>query len=82
MKELNECVENNNRMNRLFKHTEVFLDTKEGRQAIAEYLSSMLSPENLYGDGEIPKRLVKARLKLLTKAIKQLTSIDPTIIIS
>lgn len=49
------------------------------RQKVAELIDSRLSPENLSCDGELSTGQVRARYRQLTRAARELISIDPTV---
>ena len=79
MKELKEYVNQKNSWNAIFNKKGLSLTSAEDRQRIASMLDSDLSPENLTCDGELPRNVVDARYKQLTKVAKQLLALDPTV---
>lgn len=74
---LTNYLADKNRFNAIFKQPAVSLDTFAGRQKVADMLDSDLSPENLTCDGERPRAQVAARYKMLTKAARELRTLDP-----
>ena len=51
----------------------------QDRQRIAEIIDSRLSPENLSCDGELSRTEVNRRYRELTRAARELQSIDPAV---
>lgn len=49
------------------------------RQKVAELIDSRLSPENLSCDGELSRSEVMRRYRELTRAARELISIDPSV---
>lgn len=72
-------VADKNNWNALFGGTKLSLLNKADRQRIADMLDADLSPENLTCDGELPRAEVQKRYNFLTKAAKELKSIDPAV---
>lgn len=72
-------VADKNNWARLFGSKELSLLNKADRQKIADSLDADLSPENLTCDGELPRAEVQRRYNFLTKAAKELKSIDPAV---
>ena len=69
-------VADKNNWNALFGKNKLSLLVKADRQRIADMLDADLSPENLSCDGELPRAEVQRRYNFLTKAAKELKSID------
>ena len=80
-KELKAYVDQRNSWNSVFNrnYKKLCLTSAEDRQKIANIIDSELSPENLTCDGELPRNVVDARYKQLTKVAKQLKALDPTV---
>lgn len=72
-------VADKNNWNSLFGKNKLSLLVKADRQRIADMLDADLSPENLTCDGELPRAEVQRRYNFLTKAAKELKSIDPAV---
>ena len=72
-------VADKNNWNALFGKNKLSLLVKADRQRIADMLDADLSPENLSCDGELPRAEVQRRYNFLTKAAKELKSIDPAV---
>jgi hypothetical protein len=72
-------VADKNNWNSLFGKNKLSLLAKADRQRIADMLDADLSPENLTCDGELPRAEVQKRYNFLTKAAKELKSIDPAV---
>ena len=72
-------VADKNNWNSLFGKNKLSLLVKADRQRIADMLDADLSPENLTCDGELPRAEVQKRYNFLTKAAKELKSIDPAV---
>ena len=72
-------VADKNNWNSLFGKNKLSLLVKADRQRIADMLDADLSPENLSCDGELPRAEVQRRYNFLTKAAKELKSIDPAV---
>ena len=51
----------------------------QDRQSIAEIIDSRLSPETLSCDGELSRTEVNRRYRELTRAARELQSIDPAV---
>jgi hypothetical protein len=79
MKELKAYVDQKNPWRGIFKNKALSLASAEDRQSIADMIDSDLSPENLTCDGELPRSMVIARHKKLTKIAKQLLALDPSV---
>jgi hypothetical protein len=76
---IEQYVDNKNQWGALFGGTKLSLLNKQDRQRIADMLDADLSPENLTCDGELPRAEVQKRYNFLTKAAKELKSIDPAV---
>ena len=74
---LQKYLDDKNRFAAIFKSPAVTLDTAAGRQKVADMLDSDMSPENLTCDGERPRAQVAARYKMLSKAARELLTLDP-----
>ena len=72
-------VADKNNWNSLFGKNRLSLLNKQDRQRIADMLDADLSQENLTCDGELPRAEVQKRYNFLTKAAKELKSIDPAV---
>jgi hypothetical protein len=72
-------VADKNNWNSLFGKNRLSLLNRADRQRIADMLDADLSPENLTCDGELPRAEVQKRYNFLTKAAKELKSIDPAV---
>ena len=72
-------VADKNNWNSLFGKNKLSLLNKADRQRIADMLDADLSPENLTCDGELPRAEVQKRYNFLTKAARELKSIDPAV---
>ena len=79
MKALEKFIEQKNHWNSFFKGEQYEIQTAKGRQRVADMIDSALSPENLTGDGELPRSQVQARYKELTTAARQLKQLDPSV---
>ena len=83
MKALQTYIDNKNKYQALFRgqRTEALYEvtTAEGRKRVAGMIDSDLSPENLSCDGELPRAEVQKRYNFLTRAAKELKSIDPSV---
>ena len=76
---LEQYVERKNSWGKLFGSKPLSLLNAEDRQKIADSLDADLSPENLTCDGELPAGQVRARHQFLTRAARELMSIDPSV---
>jgi hypothetical protein len=72
-------VERKNAFGKLFGNKEYSLLSAVDRQAIASMIDADLSPENLTCDGELSRSAVNARYQFLTRAARELQSIDPAV---
>ena len=79
MKALREYVDQKNRFNAVFGIAPLDLTNAQDRQKIAETIDSELSPENLSCDGELGYGQIQARYQVLSRAGKQLLSLDPSL---
>ena len=79
MKELNAYVKRRNDWRAIFDDKPLSLKSPFDRQIIAGNLDSDLSPENLTCDGELAGNQVRARYRLLSKALAQLKKLDPSV---
>jgi len=76
---LERYVESKNAFARIFGTRELSLLNTEDRQRIADSIDADLSPENLTCDGELSRSAVQTKYQLLTRAARELQSIDPTV---
>jgi len=76
---LEQYVEQKNSWRKIFKQPELSLLNAKDRQAIANYIDSEMSPENLTCDGELSRTAVTRKLGQLTRAAEELLSIDPSV---
>lgn len=79
MKNLNHFVDTQNIFRKHFNQTPFDLSVAADRKVIASRLSSALSPENLSCDGELPRSQIQRKYQTLMAAVKELTSLDPTV---
>jgi hypothetical protein len=76
---IEQYVDQKNQWAGLFGGKRLSLLNKADRQRIAYSLDADLSPENLTCDGELPRAEVQKRYNFLTRAAKELKSIDPSV---
>ena len=76
---IEQYVDQKNQWAGMFGGKKLSLLNKQDRQRIADMLDADLSPENLSCDGELPRAEVQRRYNFLTKAAKELKSIDPAV---
>jgi hypothetical protein len=76
---IEQYVDQKNQWAGLFGGKRLSLLNKADRQRIADSLDADLSPENLTCDGELPRAEVQKRYNFLTRAAKELKSIDPSV---
>jgi hypothetical protein len=76
---IEQYVDQKNQWAGLFGGKRLSLLNKADRQRIADSLDADLSPENLTCDGELPRAEVQKRYNFLTRAAKELKSIDPAV---
>jgi hypothetical protein len=76
---IEQYVDQKNQWAGLFGGKKLSLLNKADRQRIADSLDADLSPENLSCDGELPRAEVQKRYNFLTRAAKELKSIDPAV---
>ncbi len=76
---IEQYVEQKNRWGKLFGNKPLSLLNAADRQRIADSIDGELSPENLTCDGELPRSQVQQRYQFLTRAARELQSIDPTV---
>ena len=79
MKAIKEYVEQKNKWITLFGQPGLSLLDAKDRQRIAQNLDADLSPENLTCDGELRGAELQKRYNFLTKAARELKSIDPSV---
>ena len=76
---LEQYVDQKNSWGKMFGSKPLSLLNAKDRQRIADSIDADLSPENLTCDGELPRSVVNARYKMLTRAAQELQSIDPAV---
>jgi len=76
---LEAYVDSKNSWGRLFGSKPLSLQNAKDRQAIADSIDADLSPENLTCDGELTRAQVQAKYQRLTRAARELQTIDPTV---
>ena len=76
---IEQYVDQKNQWAGLFGGKKLSLLNKADRQRIADSLDADLSPENLTCDGELSRAEVQKRYNFLTRAAKELKSIDPSV---
>lgn len=76
---LEALVEQENRWGGIFGNKPLSLLNAQDRQKIADIIDSKLSPENLTCDGELSRTEVNRRYRELTRAARELQSIDPAV---
>jgi hypothetical protein len=76
---LEQYVDGKNRWGKLFDKPALSLLNAKDRQAIANSIDADLSPENLTCDGELPRSQVQQRYQFLTRAARELQSIDSSV---
>jgi hypothetical protein len=79
MSALKTYLDRKNAYGTIFGAKELSLKNHTDRQKIADSIDCDLSPENLTCDGELPRSLVQARYKELTKAARELQKLDPSV---
>jgi hypothetical protein len=72
-------VDSKNSWGRLFGSKPLSLQNAKDRQAIADSIDADLSPENLTCDGELTRSQVQAKYQRLTRAARELQTIDPKV---
>ena len=76
---LEAYVDSKNSWGRLFGSKPLSLQNAKDRQAIADSIDADLSPENLTCDGELTRSQVQAKYQRLTRAARELQTIDPKV---
>jgi hypothetical protein len=76
---IEQYVDQKNQWAGLFGGQRLSLLNKADRQRIADSLDADLSPENLTCDGELRGAELQKRYNFLTRAAKELKSIDPSV---
>ena len=79
MKALKTFVERENAFRKILGRPEYDLNDPADRQAVANEIDCMLSPENLSCDGELSYAETNRRYNALTRAAEQLLKLDPTV---
>jgi hypothetical protein len=72
-------VAQRNSWNKMFGQKELSLLNSADRQRIANMIDCDLSPENLTCDGELRGEALRHKHRQLTRAAKELQSIDPNV---
>ena len=76
---LEAYVDSKNRWGAVFGNKPLSLLNAADRQKIADSIDADLSPENLTCDGELSRSQVQQRYNFLTRAARELQSIDPAV---
>jgi len=76
---LEAYVAQKNQWTRIFKGKELSLLNAADRQRIADMIDSDMSPENLTCDGELPRSVVRDKVRRLSRCAEELLSIDPSV---
>ncbi len=76
---IEQYVDQKNQWAVMFGGKKLSLLDKADRQRIADSLDADLSPENLTCDGELRGAELQKRYNFLTRAAKELKSIDPSV---
>jgi hypothetical protein len=76
---LEAYVAQKNQWTRIFKGKELSLLNAADRQRIADMIDADMSPENLTCDGELPRDVVRDKVRRLSRCAEELLSIDPTV---
>ncbi len=76
---IEQYVDQKNQWAVMFGGKKLSLLDKADRQRIADSLDADLSPENLTCDGELRGAELQKRYNFLTRAAKELKSIDPAV---
>ena len=76
---IEQYVERKNAFGKLFGTKQLSLLNAQDRQSIADSIDADLSPENLTCDGELSRSQVQQRYNFLTRAARELQSIDPAV---
>jgi hypothetical protein len=79
---LEAYVAQKNQWTRIFKGKELSLLRAEDRQRIADMIDADMSPENLTCDGELPRSVVRDKVRRLSRCAEELLSIDPSVTFS
>ena len=76
---LEQFVAEQNRWKTIFGKPQLSMMSAKDRQYIAEEIDMALSPENLHCDGEITASQARKKYQYLTRAARELISIDPNV---
>jgi hypothetical protein len=79
MSALQNFVDQENKMSKIFGQRQLSLSIAADRQEIASRIDSQLSPEWLTCDGELSRTEVNRRYRALTQAAEQLLKVDPEV---
>ena len=79
MRALQNFLDQKNHWNSFFNGTQYEINTRAGRQQVANMIDAALSPENLTCDGELPRAEVNRRYRELTTVAQQLKQLDSSV---
>jgi len=79
MKALQAYIDRKNKWNAMFRGEQFEIQTRAGRQRLADLIDCELSPENLSCDGELSATQTRHRYLELTRVAQQLVQLDPTV---
>ena len=78
---IEKYVQQKNEWNSIFGNKKLSLQNTSDRQRIADMLESDLSPENMSCDGEIRGQALQQKFRFLSRAAKELLSIDRNLVL-
>ena len=76
---LEAYVAQKNQWTRIFKGKELSLLNAKDRQRIADMIDADMSPENLTCDGELPRDVVRDKVRRLSRCAEELLSFDTSV---
>jgi len=79
MKALQAYIDRKNQWNAMFRGEQFEIQTRAGRQRVADLIDCELSPENLSCDGELSATQTRHRYLELTRVAQQLVQLDPSV---
>jgi hypothetical protein len=79
MKALQAYIDRKNKWNAMFRGEQFEIQTRAGRQRLADLIDCELSPENLSCDGELSATQTRHRYLELTRVAQQLVQLDPSV---
>jgi len=79
MKALQAYIDRKNKWNAMFRGEQFEIQTRAGRQRVADLIDCELSPENLSCDGELSATQTRHRYLELTRVAQQLVQLDPSV---